>query len=189
MGPLTLNNLKASRSAKGVSNRRNLLGMNFLKEFALHFLFNESRVVILSRVEAGEMKDLHDLFMEGNHPYIDIEVGNGVSAKGAWDTGAGMTLFDSSFIKKHPALFEQVGRSSGTDSSGTSHDTPMYRIKAFIIAGKRFQSVRVASVDLSVANSTIQTPMDFILGYNVLSQVNWIFDFPRKKWKIAKMLF
>jgi len=29
---------------------------------------------------------------------------------------------------------------------------------------------------------------DLILGYSTLSKANWLFDFPRKKWAISKLL-
>jgi hypothetical protein len=75
----------------------------------------------------------------------------------------------------------------GTDSSGTSAETPMYEMKAFELGHHQFPSIRVAAVDLSVPNATLQTPMVFILGYNVLSKANWIFDFPHRRWAISKM--
>jgi hypothetical protein len=30
--------------------------------------------------------------------------------------------------------------------------------------------------------------MTMILGYSTLSQANWLFDFPRRKWGILEML-
>ena len=30
--------------------------------------------------------------------------------------------------------------------------------------------------------------MDLILGYNTLSQANWLFDFPRRQWAITQRL-
>jgi len=51
-----------------------------------------------------------------------------------------------------------------------------------------FPPHRVAGVDLSHVNSTIEVRMDMILGYGTLRKANWLFDFPRKRWAITKRL-
>ena len=61
-------------------------------------------------------------------------------------------------------------------------------MREFVLGGKKFPATRVVGADLSVPNSTIKTPMDFILGYNILRKANWFFDFPNRKWAITKML-
>jgi hypothetical protein len=50
------------------------------------------------------------------------------------------------------------------------------------IGDRTFPEVRVASVDFSHMNANSVTPIDMILGYNILSKANWLFDFPNKKW-------
>jgi hypothetical protein len=75
----------------------------------------------------------------------------------------------------------------GTDSSGATQKTPLYQVKGFKLGEVQFPEFKTVVVDLSVPNSTIKIPMDFILGYNVQKQANWLFDFPKKKWAITKM--
>jgi hypothetical protein len=67
-------------------------------------------------------------------------------------------------------------------------ETPMFIMSASIIGNHNFPPHKVAGVDLSQVNSTIDIPMDLILGYSTLSQANWLFDFPGKKWAITKLL-
>jgi predicted aspartyl protease len=189
VGSISKSNVIVSRAFKGSKGKSNLLGMNFLKDNAFHFLFDENRVLILDATQSPIKVELQDLFLgERFHPYVNMVMSDGTQAEGVWDTGAGITVFDIGFIRKHSEIFSKVGTSTGKDSSGTSQETPMYQLKEFVIGGRKFPSVRVAGVDLSVPNSTIKTPMDFILGYNVISKANWIFDFPNKKWAISKML-
>lgn len=189
IGSLLQSQTTVVRTPKSASNRANLLGMDFLKAFPLHFLYDSRRVEVVDVTALATKVSLLDLFMgENNHPYVDLIWEGGIKAKGVWDTGAGMTLFDSAFMKKHPKLFTKVGTSIGTDSSGTSQETPVYQVTGFTLGGKRFPATKAVVIDLSVPNSTIKTPMDFILGYNVQKKANWIFDFPNKKWAISKML-
>lgn len=184
---LSKTDLTVARAANTGQDKRNVLGMNFFVDQALHFVFESSEVRVLDKSPvAGELLDL--FLGERNHPYVNVSWEGGVHAQGVWDTGAGMSVFDLSFVKKHPQLFKPAGHSTGTDSTGAKSETPVYEMKGFTLAGKRFPTTRVVAVDLSVPNSTVKIPMDFILGYPVLRQANWFFDFPRRKWGISKML-
>jgi hypothetical protein len=189
VGSLFKNNMTVTRSVANLASRRNLLGMDFLGSYALHFQYDKGRVDVIDTSDIAARTDLQDLFLgERSHPYVDIFWDGLAHAKGVWDTGAGITCFDQAFMKNHSKLFRQVGTSKGTDSTGTHLETPVYELKGFELGGKRFPSVRVVVIDLSVPNSTIKTPMDFVLGNNVINKANWIFDFPRHKWAISKML-
>lgn len=189
VGPLSKRNFKISRAPKSQNDVRNVLGMNFFIENAFHFLFEKGEVQLVDDSEIPCQLELSDLFLGENfHPYVDLTWEDNVRAKGVWDTGAGMTVFDINFVRRHPQLFTSAGSSMGTDSTGTQTETLMYEMKGFTLAGKKFPPTRIAAVDLSVPNSTIKTPMDFILGYPVLHRANWFFDFKRRKWAISKML-
>ncbi len=182
-------NVRVARAPMNAEGRRNLLGMNFLKNYALHFLFAENKVEILCNDQIEQVSGMQDLFLgERYHPYVDILWAGNIRAKGVWDTGAGVTCFDSTFVKKHQDLFSKVGTSIGQDSSGAKSETPVYMMKEFTLGGFQFPASKVVVIDLSGPNSTIKTPMEFILGFNVLNKANWIFDFPNRRWKISKML-
>ena len=64
----------------------------------------------------------------------------------------------------------------------------MFMMAATIIGDLEMSPQKVAGVDLSGVNSTLDVPMDVILGYNTLSKANWLMDFPRKQWAILKSL-
>jgi hypothetical protein len=188
VGPISRKNFTLTRQAETEVDVRNLIGMDLLKDLRCHFLFNENRVMVNSNAEAEVGYNLQELFLDSRfHPYVEVEFG---AAKGnaVWDTGAGITVVDLSFIKKFPDFFQEVGHSTGTDSSGFKLETPMFTMAATTIANNIFPPHKVAGVDLSLVNSTIEVPMDLILGYSTLSKANWLFDFPGKRWAITKML-
>ena len=64
----------------------------------------------------------------------------------------------------------------------------MYMMAAATIGGYTFPTQRVAAVDLAHINATLERPMDLIVGYNLYSNAHWLFDFPRRRWRITKML-
>lgn len=120
---------------------------------------------------------------KGGIPYVDVACGNSI-CKGVWDTGAGVTLVDINFIHKNPEMFEEIGTSSGTDSTGTSNDTPTYTMKKAKIGGLQFSPHMVVGLDLSHVNTKIEQPFDFLLGYSTFKQANWHFDFPHQRWGV-----
>ena len=186
LGDIAKTNLTVVRMAEGASELRNLLGMDFLKDLRCHFQFDQQRVIVDEPDDTSY--DFQDLFLDkGSHAYVDVQF-EGVLAKTVWDTGAGITIADLSFIEKHPTLFQELGNSTGTDATGTSMQTPMFIMSSSIIGGQIFPPHKVAGVDLSGANATIEVPMNLILGYSTYRLAHWLFDFTGRKWTITKML-
>jgi len=121
-----------------------------------------------------------------NHPHVEVQFGD-VIGRAVWDSGAGMTIVDLDFARRHPAYFREVGRSCGTDATGASVETPVFTLTGADIGGRPFKPHLVAGVNLSRINDTVDMPMDLILGYSTLTQANWWFDFPGRRWKITKL--
>lgn len=188
VGPISKQDFTIVRLAEGEPNIRSGIGMDLLKDFRCHFFFDEQRVSVDtdadSESDAGYVHQ--ELFLgEKFHPFVDVQIGPRL-AKAVWDTGAGMTIVDMSLIEELPALFEEVGQSSGTDSTGAQLETPIFVMAGATIGGSVFPPHRVAGVDLSFVNASIDVPMDLILGYSTLSKARWRFDFPRRKWAITR---
>src|SRR5215216_273616 len=160
--------------------------MNFLTDFRCYFQFDENRVWVDEVVD--ESTGFRELIFDSRfHPYIPVQLGI-AHANAVWDTGASITVVDASFMEKHPAFFQEAGQSTGIDSTGAEVETPMFTMREVRIGNYFFPSQRVARVNLSQVNATIEIPMDLILGYPALSKANWLFDFPRKRWAITKWL-
>ncbi|TFH30073.1 MAG: hypothetical protein E4G98_02750 [Promethearchaeota archaeon] len=187
-GPIIKSNFTIARYTEKNSDYRNLIGMDILKEFRCRFLFDENRISVDDPENIGTDDTLHDLFLGKKfHPYVTIQLGQ-MTWNTVWDTGAGITVVDMDIIKKFPEFFQEMGHSLGTDSSGTTMDTPLFIMAASKIGDKGFPPQKVAGVDLSQVNSTTEVPMDMILGYTTLSKANWLFDFPRQKWAVLEIL-
>jgi hypothetical protein len=185
LGPIARRDFPMTRLADNTPHRRNLIGMDLLKDFRCHFLFDANRVEI-----DGDTFDAsyHDLALDSRfHPYVPLRFG-AVAASAVWDTGAGITVADMGFIARHSSLFQAAGQSEGTDSTGTSVATLMFTMTGAVIGDLALPPLRVAGVDLAGVNATIETPMDVIIGYNLMRAANWLMDFPRRRWAITKRL-
>lgn len=169
---------------------KNLLGMDILSEYSIFFSINEKKVIFDPDTLTKEK--LEPIFPEsgvlGRQPYIDIKCEN-IKVRALWDTGAGITIADISFIKQNPELFELSGETEGTDSTGTKMTTPTYQIKSLHIAGNTFKPHTIAAVDMSHVNSKSgRSPIHIVLGFNAIKQANWYFDFKNNLWGISKFI-
>jgi Aspartyl protease len=186
LGAISRSDFTLVRAEQGDAGRQNLLGMDLLKDLRCHFRFDERRIEVDGAEEDGVA--FETLFLDQRaHPYVPVKLGD-VIANAVWDTGSGMTVVDTNFIARTPGFFPAAGQSTGTDSTGAQQETPMYLMAAATIGGYTFPTQRVAAVDLSQVNATLERPMDLIVGYNLYSQAHWLFDFPRRRWRITQML-
>ncbi len=187
VGPISRANIALARVAGGAPNIANLIGMDVLKDFCLQFDFASHRLGVDLTGDLGQGCSFHKLFMDSRfHPYVDVQCGT-ATAKAVWDSGASLTIVDTSFVKQHPNFFREAGGSTGTDSTGSEMAAATFVMSEATIGNAAFPTHKVAQVDLSGVNSTIEVPMDLILGYSTLRHANWLLDFPRERWAILQM--
>ncbi len=184
LGSLIKTNVEFYRVV-GEAERVNLIGMNILKDFELHFDF-KSNILEVSNDSARFTKSGNEIIMGAkDHPYISVAFEE-KSVLAIWDSGASITVVDNEFIRHHPNHFKLIGNSTGTDSGGETQQTPLYEMMGIIIDGHLFPTHHVAGVDLSFINSRTELKMSMILGYSTFSHADWRFNFPDKKWRIEK---
>ena len=188
VGPITRQDFTVVRTTQKQAHVSNLIGMDLLKDYCLHFLFDENRVLVEKDKLWESDFPFQTLFLDkASHAYLEVQCGS-VNANAVWDTGAGMTIADINFIRQHPEGFQEIGNTTGTDVTGAEMETPLFMMAATFIGKHPFLPQKVAGVDLSKVNATLEVPMDLIIGYNVMSKVNWVFDFPRQLWAISKRI-
>lgn len=185
LGPICKTDFVIQRRRDSRPEVRNLLGMDFLKEHCCCFLFDRQRLWI--DPPAHGAADFQPLLFDAKfHPCLEMQIA-GAAAWAVWDSGAGMSVVDLGFVRRHPALFEEDGASNGSDSTGAELQTPVYRMAACRIGGLDFPAQRVAAFDLERVNAAIDLRLDFILGYSTFRRANWVFDFPRQRWAASKI--
>lgn len=184
VGPIHVDGFVALRAAAGSPYERSLIGMDVLRDHCCRFLFGEARVQ-LARGSGQAEGRLEELILDARfHPYVKVGLGSSVAAA-VWDTGASLTVADASFVERNPEHFTPAGTSRGMDSSGTTMETQMFTMSGAVLGGRTFAPHRVAVVDLSRVNGTIEIPMDMIVGYNMLRQADWLMDFPGRRWGLS----
>ncbi len=184
VGPLLETSLEVVRADQANRGVDSLLGMDVLSSHCCNFQFDRNTLVIEQTPVRQAVNPLQ--MDERGHFYVDATWPS-VTARACWDSGAGISIVDQAFLAKHPDLFEEIGSSTGTDSTGAQAVARTFMIIGLNIAGESFARHKVAAVDLAEPNSTLDQPMDMILGYTTLCQANWLFDFPAKRWAVTRL--
>ncbi len=180
VGPLQVARLDVTRSERAAGN---LLGMDVLRQCCCHFRLDAGVMGMEAPLGVQAENDL--LLDRRGHVYVDVHWPD-VSGRACWDTGAGTTIVDHDFWVGHPELFEQIGVSVGTDGNGQQAETPLLLMAEAVVGQRMFNRHKAVALDLSPVNSTLEYPMDLILGYPTIRQADWLFDFPAKRWMLTK---
>jgi len=181
VGSLRVAALDVTRVSPMAPQPRNLLGMDVLRRSRCLFRLEAAVLDVGALTDYQAERNLR-LDSRG-HVYVDVYWPD-VTAQACWDSGAGITIVNRDFRLAHPLLFEEIGMATGTDATGATQDTPVVLVAEAVIGGRSFGEHKAAVVDLSHANSTIELPMDLILGYPTLRQADWLFDFPASRWTV-----
>lgn len=183
LGELRIEGLEVSRAPGDDAGAHNLLGLDVLRHHSCLLNLAEQTLTLDGPTDiTGATIPLY--LDDVGHAYLDVAMEAG-TASAVWDTGAGITVVDTSLIAQHRQMFDKVRPTTGTDGAGQTQQTPTYIMGPVSIAGATFEAQKVAAVDLSAANATLDRPMDLILGYPTLRQATWYMTFPQRQWALS----
>ena len=155
---------------------RDLIGQDVLGRYRCRFNLTDG-LLILDVESPDATHAVH--ISDRRHVYLDLSwIDSQATASAVFDTGASVTIVDETFASRHADLFTSAGTSTGTDAAGIEVETPMALMQGPEILGEQLAEARVAIVDLSLPNSTLERPMDIVLGWTVISQGDWFIDHP-----------
>lgn len=116
------------------------------------------------------------------HPLVEV-VWDAVTAVAVWDTGAATTVVDTDLAASFPGLFAPTGATgTGTDVHGQESTTARLRVAPCRIGGRRFAASSAVTVPLSGLAREGDTPFTMIIGYPLIVQADWVFDFRARMW-------
>ncbi len=166
---------------------RNLLGMNVLGGYRCRFQFLDTPPTLQLSMTTMPAMTGEETLMIGPHgqPFVVLTWPDGTTARALWDSGAGITVVDTTFHDEHPLLFEAVGTVNPTDSTGTQMSTQTCTVAASSVGALTLAPHIAAILDLAPTTTAGGPCTDLILGYPSLSQANWVLDFPAHRWSAS----
>jgi hypothetical protein len=170
--------------------------MSALGRFRCDFRFGTGQME-LSATDPSGTEAWFDLTMHaGGQPTVPVRFDD-VAVVACWDTGAGLTAVDAEFARIHRHLFEPVRAAIGVDSSGVQMPTQLARMTSCRVGGIAFAPSACALVDFGPLNAVLAQraldenrviqPMSVVLGMPAISQADWTFDFPARRWTLEQL--
>ena len=170
-GPRTVQRLRT-----GGARARSLLGLDVLGEHAL--LLDGPAATLHTTAAGGLAAELSLDRGPRGHCFVPVTLPGGTVVQAMWDTGADITVVDRELVASRPELFAAMGSGDGTDSTGATVVTDVYRMEAYSIADVLFATHPVAVADLP-------EPAQLVLGYPTLCQAIWSMDLPLGRWGVS----
>ncbi len=143
-----------------------LLGQDVLARWCCEFRLGTGDLLVdMPMLESGTTIVVGDR----GHIVLDVEWPDGTQARGLFDTGASLTVVDSTFAAAHPDLFAPGETVGGVDADGNTGETPLLHMAGLRLLGSAFPQSLAAAVDLQAIQRP-DTAFDLILGWPVLHQ-------------------
>ena len=179
LGDITATNLAVELSAESPSAPPAILGLDVLRHHRLDIRLGQGTLTIDGSDPVDEERPLP--MSSRGHPYVEVTWAGHI-AHAIWDTGAGVTVVDTAFARKHRHLFSQRTTAVGMDSQGNSSETPLVTMAACSVGGRSFDASVAAIADVAGIQRPGDPPFDLIVGHPVISQAEWSFNLREGHW-------
>jgi hypothetical protein len=181
LGPLEVRDLVVDLAPDG-SHAPTILGLDVLRGHRLELRLTDVMLGIDTDAPVDAERPLS--LSSRSHPHVVVGWG-GVEARALFDTGASVSVVDPVFAAEHPELLEPLPPSTGTDATGNRADTPMARMAACEVGGRRFDASLAAILPIRGIQRTGDPEFDLILGVPLIRQADWIIDLAWGVWGFA----
>ncbi len=178
LGPLEVCDLVVDLAPNG-SDAPTILGLDVLRGHRLELRLADVMLGIDTDAPVDAERPLP--LSSRSHPHVVVGWGD-IEATALFDTGASVTVVDTAFAAAHPELLEPLPPSTGIDAAGNRAETPMARMAACEVGGRRFDASLAVVVPIRGIQRAGDPEFDLVLGVPVIRQADWIIDLARGVW-------
>ena len=115
------------------------------------------------------------------HPLLEVRW-DATTAVAVWDTGASTTVVDSDLARTFPGVFAVTGAATGVDVNGQEGSSGRVRVSPCRIGERSFAVSTAATVPLAGLARDGDPAFTLIIGYPLITQADWVFDFRARMW-------
>ena len=162
-----------------------------LDAFADHTLYlsiakkqiSASELEVTSHMASGELGH-----SPAGHVLLDVKLNSQSRQSAIWDTGANVSTVDQGYAEAHPELFQRIPAPAlqATDAAGANISLSFYRLQKLEIGGQVFRNLIVWGTDFSPLRTSVGPETNFIIGFDLIRQVDWWIDFHNRRWRIRQ---
>jgi hypothetical protein len=153
------------------------VGADILYQKVFHFECAAGRVGFLESVspELESQSKVIDLHFEKRFAFFKVNMGRHV-LNAAFDAGAGYCVLNARCLDALRADLVEQSPEETSDSTGAKSLIPVYKHPALEINGYCLGETRFLVMDLTAVEEALDMAVDFIFGFNAMSNHNWIVD-------------
>lgn len=116
------------------------------------------------------------LVLDGNYLEIPVSFGGGAPVQMLYDTGAGLTVMDQSFVDANAGAFSFLADTQISDSSCQKIPVKIYSINSLTVAGNSLSGSYAVAMDLGPVKQALGGDLQGIIGFNAITPFNWWVD-------------
>ena len=161
------------------SDGDDLLGLDFFKNARFSLDFDRHEMVFFPPTHAiDHPRPFRLLGPDQRLVGVPLRLGR-AGVVGLFDTGAEVSAVDQQFVDSHRKLFTLVKKKARAGAASGKEFAPrIYKLKALDLGeGLVLQDLFVLSYNFGALRDVLGPQTPIVLGYNVLSRMNWELDF------------
>jgi aspartyl protease len=125
------------------------------------------------------------LVLDNNYLEIPVAFGSAAPVQMLYDTGAGLTVMDQSFVDANASAFSFLADTQIQDSSCQKIPVKIYSVNSLSIAGNSLSGTYAVAMDLSFIKKALGQDLQGIIGFNAITSFNWRVDLKNDTFSVA----
>ena len=121
------------------------------------------------------------LVLDNNYLEVPVTFGSAAPVQMLYDTGAGLTVMDQSYVDSNASAFSFLADTQIQDSSCQKIPVKIYSVNSLSVAGNSLSGTYAVAMDLSVIKKVLGADLQGIIGFNAITPFNWWVDLKNDK--------
>lgn len=116
------------------------------------------------------------MVLDNTFMLVPTSFGGGAPVQLLYDTGAGLTVLDQSFVDANAGAFTFLADTQIQDSSCEKIPAKVYQVNSLSVAGQSLSGTLAVGLDLSSIKQALGNDVQGIIGFNAITKFNWSVD-------------
>jgi hypothetical protein len=125
------------------------------------------------------------LVLDNNYLEVPVAFGSAAPVQMLYDTGAGLTVMDQSYVDSNAGAFSFLADTQIQDSSCQKIPVKIYSVNSLSVAGNSLSGTYAVAMDLSFIKKALGQDLQGIIGFNAITSFNWWVDLKNDKFSVA----
>ena len=134
---------------------------------------------------APDAQEPMKLVLQNNYLELPVAFGSAAPVQMLYDTGAGLTVMDQSYVDSNASAFSFQGDTQIQDSSCQKIPVKIYTVNSLSVGGNSLSGIYAVAMDLTVIKKALGRDLQGIIGFNTITPFNWWVDLKNNKFAVS----